>query len=159
MASLNLSLGTKNRPVGKSSFQWKDISWIFDNTYVSDSKSILKEKIVYGFRELNDTESILAGIRNIFSWKKGERILLPEFGNPLYKYLYEPINDLNAKNICIDIRTAIETWEPRVALSNTTVVPDTDNNQYSISVSFHIPSLGSDASAVYQTILQIEEIN
>ena len=89
---------------------------------------------------LKDVESIKNGIKNIFEWKKGERILLPDFGNDLESLVYEPINDLiieRAKNLIINMLR----WEPRITIDNIDVKWPEDTNQIEVNLSYSIPSL------------------
>jgi len=145
MASLNFNIGFKQEPVGKKSFVFKDVVWNFDNS-IHDTTDDTQKTTVDGFVELTDEECILNGIKNIFRWKRGERIILPEFGDPLSQYLYEPINDLTAKNIASDINVAIQKWEPRAKIININVTPDTDNNTYYLELTFYIPTISTNKS-------------
>ena len=89
---------------------------------------------------LKDVESIKNGIKNIFEWKKGERILLPDFGNDLESLVYEPINDLiieRTKNLIINMLR----WEPRITIDNIDVKWPEDTNQIEVNLSYSIPSL------------------
>lgn len=57
----------------------------------------------------------------------GERVMLPDFGTPLRKLIFEP-NDaalrLQAKNMIIN---SIKKWEPRIAVKNIEVSSKVDN--------------------------------
>ena len=89
---------------------------------------------------LKDVESIKNGIKNIFEWKKGERILLPDFGNDLESLVYEPINDLlidRAKNLIINMLR----WEPRITIEDIEIKWPEDTNQIEVNLSYSIPSL------------------
>ena len=44
-------------------------------------------------------EAVKNAINNIFTWLPGQRILYPTFGNLIYNYLTELINDVTSKNI------------------------------------------------------------
>lgn len=88
-----------------------------------------------------DLDAIRNGIQNLFNWHPGERVLLPEFGIDLKRWLYEPINEITAKNITLSIKNAFELWEPRVKILNVTVTPLPDDNQYNVEISYDIPAL------------------
>jgi uncharacterized protein len=56
----------------------------------------------------------------------GERVMLPNYGTPLKKLLFEPSDELiihEARQMIID---SIKTWEPRVAISAIEVTTGTD---------------------------------
>jgi phage baseplate assembly protein W len=61
-----------------------------------------------------DVQAIKNSIRNIFSTRKGEKLLSPEFGCNLEKYLFNAVSDLGARAIGSDINEAITRYEPRV---------------------------------------------
>ena len=85
-----------------------------------------------------DLDAILNSLRNIFSTRKGERFLVPEFGCNLYRYLFEPISEYTGNKIGNEIVTAIETWEPRVTLKVVNVVGNPDIHQYDVTISLVI---------------------
>jgi phage baseplate assembly protein W len=92
---------------------------------------------------LTDIDAIRSGISNIFSYNQGERILLPDFGNSLYKYLYEPINNYTTESIGDEVVSMITKWEPRVKLHKVNVDSDPDNNEYRITIFYSVPTLAS----------------
>jgi phage baseplate assembly protein W len=83
-----------------------------------------------------DIDAIRNSIRNIFSTRKGQKLLTPEFGSSLEQYLFEPITEIYARAIGDDILTAIQKYEPRIEILKVLVVPIPDENQYNISVSY-----------------------
>ena len=131
MSSININLGFAGETVDKG-FKYKDISL-----------PITKDNNKFDFSSITDVESIKNGIKNIFLWRKGQRVLNPEFGNVIYDMLYEPINDITARNIGSEIRRAFELWEPRVAIQQVVVSPDEDNNQYNVQITYTIPTVNN----------------
>lgn len=119
----------------------------------------LSDKIVstrkYMFKDVNtttigatksdyDLSAIKNSIRNIFSWRPGERILNPEFGNTLYEYLYAPINGILYENVKANLIKMINTYEPRVRIDNILVDESNDavdNNSVPIQVIYSVPDL------------------
>ena len=88
-----------------------------------------------------DINAVQDGITNMFLFAPGERILYPTFGNSLYKYLYQPVNDLTAKQLGRAVVAMFEQWEPRVTITTVTVTPYPDQNVYDVAVTFSIPTL------------------
>jgi uncharacterized protein len=91
-----------------------------------------------------DANAIQNSITNIFTFNPGERIIRPEFGNTLYKYLYETITDSLLDRLgqsCVDM---IERWEPRVKVLNVNISPNSDQNEIGITLTYTIPSLGDE---------------
>ena len=93
-----------------------------------------------------DNEAINNGINNIFLFNRGERIINPEFGNSLYKYLYEPITEDTAQLLGEEIKRLIKRWEPRIVVDGIIIAPMDDNpdtNTYQVTIKYHIPSLNA----------------
>lgn len=69
-------------------------------------------------------ENVRESIRVILLTEQRERVMLPEFGGGLGRFLFEP-NDVSTRALIQDrIATALERWEPRVALESVSVDPD-----------------------------------
>ena len=81
-----------------------------------------------------DLRAIKNSIKNIFTTKKGQKILNPDFGCSLEQYLFTPITESNAKAIGSEILRGISKYEPRVNVTNIYVIPSFDRNSYKISV-------------------------
>lgn len=81
-----------------------------------------------------DYDAIRNSIRNIFTTKPGQKLLTPNFGSSLEKYLFEPITDIMAKIIGNEILNQIETFEPRIEVLNVNVAPQSEFNQYNIQI-------------------------
>jgi phage baseplate assembly protein W len=92
------------------------------------------------FNVNTDYSAIYNAIQNIFNWLPGERILNPSFGNTIYKFVSELINDVNSKNIVVAIQTMFQ-WDPRVQVTTIDVVPKPDQKEYDVSITYSIPIL------------------
>ena len=69
----------------------------------------------------------------------GERLMLPDFGGDLNRYLFEPNTTTTRHRIATQITKALETWEPRVALEGVEVEQDPDDPQAAIAtLSYHL---------------------
>ena len=101
----------------------------------------------YKLSKLVNVQSVFNSLHNIFTWTPGERILNPEFGNNLKKYLYEGITEFTAESITAEIRRCIAEYEPRVrivSINNVSNINDTENNTIQIDIVFTIPSLSKE---------------
>jgi phage baseplate assembly protein W len=81
-----------------------------------------------------DVQAIKNSIRNIFTTKKGQKILNPDFGCSLEQYLFTQITESNAKAIGSEILRGITKYESRINVKNIYVIPSIDRNSYNISV-------------------------
>ena len=98
-----------------------------------------------------NVKAVQQSIHNIFTWLHGERIINPEFGTNLRKYLYEGITSATEELINAEIRHVIQMWEPRVSIVsiiNVGNVNDTENNTMHLQIIYTIPTL-SDKQYAY----------
>jgi phage baseplate assembly protein W len=124
----------------KRTYNPKGNPWIFKDLDVVNQFRISSE-IIYHNRDALDERAIQQSINNIFTYKKGERPLKPDFGNTLYEYLYEPINTETSYNIKNSILSMLAKWEPRIDVLNVNVIPNIDANEYIVQVYYEIPAL------------------
>ena len=88
-----------------------------------------------------DEQAIKNSITNIFLTAPGQKILSPEFGLDLRRYLFEQVNDFNAFQIQDDIQNKLPDQEPRVQLEGVSVRPIPDQHEYYITLQINVPSL------------------
>ena len=146
MANLTFDLALSDESINKD-WQFKDLS--IDIRTTKDGKDIEVSK---------DISAIQNGITNMFMFIQGERILNPDFGNSIYKYIYEPITDVVASKIKHEIELMFNMWEPRVTITYINVIPDEDHNTFNIEVIYEIPSL-SVGGLSYKTALESRREN
>ncbi len=142
MASIIFDIGQPNTTKAARQFVYKDISVPFT-----------VNKNNYDFKQLQDEEAIMMSFESIFSWRKGERILNPEFGNPAYEFLGEIISPDSAAAMPSAFRTAIQRWEPRVIITNLTIEPNPEMYEFLINITYEIPRVNS-SSRTYSFIAQ-----
>jgi len=82
----------------------------------------------------DDILAIKNSMRNIFTTKKGEKLLNPEFGCAFEQYLFEPVNDVVANVMGRDILETISNLENRIIINNITIEPVPDDNLYNIQI-------------------------
>lgn len=64
---------------------------------------------------LTDFELVKVDLLNHFNTRKGERVMLPEFGTIIYNLLMDPLDD-TTKDLIMEDATRIIDQEPRVQL-------------------------------------------
>jgi phage baseplate assembly protein W len=88
-------------------------------------------RMAWSTGELNVRESICIILRT----RPGERLLRPDFGCGLERYLFEPSNVATLRLIQDEVQRAITRWEPRVRLDEVVVEADPlDTRAVSISI-------------------------
>jgi phage baseplate assembly protein W len=86
---------------------------------------------------LHDDAAIRASFYNIFSTKKGQKILNPEFGASLDEYLFDSVNSFVGKSLGDNIINTIRKYEPRVRVIKVDVYPNPDLNQYKVCIYYY----------------------
>jgi phage baseplate assembly protein W len=132
MGNLNFNISS-DQEIGSRGYKYRDFDIRF---HLSPAQK--------NYDALSDIDSIRQGLSNIFNWRQGERIILPEFGNKLHFYLYEPLTDITIGNVKRDIELMISQWEPRVDILNIDVETDPEQNQMDIQVIYNVPTLSDD---------------
>jgi phage baseplate assembly protein W len=105
---------------------WKDIDIELDRKNDGDIK------------DFTDEEAIKQSLKNIFSTLQGQRRRLPTFATNLYFLLFDPVDDITAREIGENILSAITTWEDRITVDDILVKPSPDDHRYDITVSYFI---------------------
>ena len=124
----------------KKGYLFKDL-FLDLKTSVYYNKQLNKNSVLKDVQGVFDENAIRNSITNIFLTAPGEKILSPEFGLDLRRYLFEPISDFSAFAIKDDIKNRLPDMEPRVTIQNVVVIPNPDQNEYRISMQIDIPSL------------------
>ena len=78
-------------------------------------------------------DNIREMIRVILLTEPGERLLLPEFGGGVGRFLFEPNTVATRRLVQERIEAAMKRWEPRVSLESVTVEEDPDDAQSAIA--------------------------
>lgn len=144
----NISFDFSNNAVFKrdkdtKTYIYRDIGT--ENFQLIHQKTDKKNEIKLTLYSINtsnfDQQAVESALRNLFNFRLGEEILEPEFGNQLYRYLYEPINKYAADKIGRTIEQMIDEWEPRIKISNINIEGDDTNYCYYIKIEYVIPEL------------------
>ncbi len=86
--------------------------------------------------QVTGMELIRQSIEQILDTEPGERIMLPEFGCGLRRYLMEPNTLTTRTAIAEDIEGALSRWEPRIQLTEVSVTPGEDPALVWIEISY-----------------------
>jgi phage baseplate assembly protein W len=118
-------------PLERVSQGFKDISMGFFRNPVNDDLIALKNE-----------NAIARSVRNIVFTERGEKVFDPIFGSRVSRILFENMDPVNAIAIKDEITLSINRYEPRVELINVKVIPDYDNHNYDVTISYRI--IGAD---------------
>ena len=97
----------------------------------SDAKSFLGAGWPFPLKPVNGRlqltrheENIEQSIQNILLTARGERVMLPEFGAGLRRFLFEPNSSATRGSISEAVRNALIDWEPRIDIQRVEVTTD-----------------------------------
>ena len=88
----------------------------------------------------------------LFETPKGSRLMLPNFGSDLYKYKYDPLDQILLDQIRYTITQDIKIWEPRIKLIDIKFLTDPsliDQSILYISVNYQVISTQEVRNYVY----------
>lgn len=88
-----------------------------------------------------DLGAIRNSIINLFLTSPGEKILNPEFGMDLRTYLFMPVSISVASLMRDTIIRNITVFEPRITIQSIQIIPEYDNQQYTLNITVIIPFL------------------
>jgi len=114
----------------KKSKSFKDFSVNFARNPFTDDLSIV-----------NNDNSIKQAVKNIILTSPGEKPFQPLIGSSVSRLLFEPLDAFTADAIAEEIRTTINQYEPRVALTKVDVTPIFEGNKLNVSLEYRIVGL------------------
>ena len=132
MASILYNLKNINKTINKN-YVFKDIAL---DVYPTSTNLDITTSLDYA--------AIQNGIDNMFLFLPGERVLLPNFGNNLYRYVYEKDNNTTAGKLADEIRTMFDKWEPRVKILDINIELIPDDNTIKLEILYSVPSLDKE---------------
>ena len=93
-----------------------------------------------------DASAIKQAIVNLLLTNKGERLMNPNYGSDIRRYLFEPLDYGTANQIKGNIRDTIERFEPRITVVRLKASPNYDDNGFDITMTYSVR--GTDDSPV-----------
>ena len=114
----------------KRSRSFKDFSVNFARNPFTDDLSVV-----------NNDNSIKQAVKNIILTSPGEKPFQPLVGSSVNRLLFEPLDAFTADTIAEEIRTTINQYEPRVALTRVDVTPIYEKNKLNVSLEYRIVGL------------------
>ena len=88
-----------------------------------------------------DEQAIRNSLITLFNTVRGQKILNPEYGSGLQRFLFLPVSNDNGELLGDAVIDGIRRYEPRVIPDKVTVYKDEDNNRYEIDIILNVPAL------------------
>ena len=87
----------------------------------------------------------------------GERVYRPNFGSRLADLAFAPLNDTTLLRIRVNVREALEIWEPRIILDAVETDADTERGQVNITIKYRLKGSPDERSLVYPFYLNPQQ--
>ena len=85
-----------------------------------------------------DASAIKQAIVNLLLTNKGERLMNPEYGSDIRRFLFEPLDYGTSALVKQNIVTTIGRFEPRISVQEIISRPDFENNGFEITMTYSI---------------------
>jgi uncharacterized protein len=104
---------------------------------------------------VQDAADVRRAVLLILRTEPGERVMRPDFGCGLRRFVFDPITDSTLALIRLAVQTGLTTWEPRIVVDGVTVAADaSDPGLVLIEVGYRIRSTNTFYNLVYPFYLQ-----
>tara|TARA_B100000925_G_C21767947_1_gene370714 strand:- start:246 stop:638 length:393 start_codon:yes stop_codon:yes gene_type:complete len=110
-----------------TSLSFKDLNITFKKHPVTDDVVVSR-----------DASAIKQAIVNLLMTNKGERLMNPDYGSDIRRYLFEPLDYGTANQITGNIKSTIDTFEPRISVLNLRALPNMDDNGFDVEMTYEI---------------------
>ena len=121
-------------PLERVSQGFKDVSMSFKSNPLTNDLIALKNE-----------NAIARSVKNIVFTLPGEKFFDEKFGSTISKLLFENMDDLTASLIKDEIERSIRNNEPRVRLRSVKTLPNFENNEFDVTITYDI--IGADVPA------------
>ncbi len=81
---------------------------------------------------LSDVDLVNKDLLNHIYTRKGERVMMPNFGTIIPELIFEPLDDITISLVEEEL-VSVFNYDPRVNLLNITAIPDYNNNILTVS--------------------------
>ena len=116
--------------ISSSSRQYKDLDLNFLIHPVR--KDINKHK---------DEMAVINSIKNLMMTNHYERPFQPDLGSNVRRLLFENLDKITAISMDREIRQVVQNYEPRAQIKTLDILPDVDNNGFSVRMEFYIMNM------------------
>ena len=110
-----------------TSLSFKDLNITFKKHPVTNDVVVSK-----------DASAGKQAIANILMTNKGERLMMPDYGGDIRRFLFEPLDYGTSALVKQNIVTTIGRFEPRISVQEIISRPDFENNGFEITMTYSI---------------------
>jgi uncharacterized protein len=100
-------------------------------------------------------DDVRQAIRIILGTSPGERVMRPDFGAGLDRFVFEPISPTTLTRVRDTVRDALIAWEPRIDVEDVRVTPEGQPaNLLSIELNYLVRATNTRQNLVYPFYLE-----
>ena len=88
-----------------------------------------------------DEMAVINSIKNLMMTNHYERPFQPDLGSNVRRLLFENLDKITAISMEREIRQVVENYEPRAQIKALDILPDIDNNGFSVRMEFYIMNM------------------
>lgn len=100
-------------------------------------------------------EDVREAILIILGTSPGERVMRPDFGAGLDRFVFDPITPTTLTQVEAAVREALVTWEPRIDVESVVVTPEgSPPNILSIELDYRVRATNTRQNLVYPFYLE-----
>ena len=83
-------------------------------------------------------DQIKSNLINLLLTDIGERIMNPNFGTNLKRFLFEGITNINNEALIDSLNNSISIYIPEITVTNITLTPTTDSNLINLTINYYL---------------------
>ncbi len=103
-----------------------------------------------GIALVTHTTELEQAIKIIVMTYPGERPMRPRFGCRLRDFVFRPADNSTANELAIEVKSAVQQWEPRVDVEQVIVTPDPDQrNRLNLEIVYVIKHTNDQRNLVF----------
>ena len=88
-----------------------------------------------------DELAVINSIKNLMMTNHYERPFQPDLGSNVRRLLFENLDKITAISMDREIRQVVQNYEPRAQIKTLDILPDMDNNGFSVRMEFYIMNM------------------
>jgi phage baseplate assembly protein W len=85
--------------------------------------------------------AVINSIKNLMMTNHYERPFQPDLGSNVRRLLFENLDKITAISMDREIRQVVQNYEPRAQIKTLDILPDMDNNGFSVRMEFYIMNM------------------
>ena len=88
-----------------------------------------------------DEKAVINSVKHLILMNFYEKPFHPEIGSNVRKLLFDNMDTISATILEKEIKQTIKNFEPRVSISQLTVIPNYDENKFSVNMTFVVGNI------------------